>query len=250
MMDTASSFMDRISAQVALYIVWTGCVVYWFFQFLGFGFIVGVLFGIWATVIFELYLAYKLFNYEDYLKTSDDIDRNRQFWQERIKGYQAMIEKDFGEASNQPSVDNIEANDHLLINSSMSFSSDDEYEDKAEGQKVHNKKQLIKQKVIEKSLHDLNDNNSNIMLSSGYAPLSLSRKESLRMINKGTHKNEDKNFEVQFHSRLNKAETFIKYFIDYYDKVVKIESQTSFNWIIDQKIRASITKLSTFNIFK
>ena len=140
-----------------------------------------------------------------------------------------MIEKDFGEASNQPSVDNIEANDHLLINSSMSFSSDDEYEDKAEGQKVHNKKQLIKKKVIEKSLHDLNDNNSNIMLSSGYAPLSLSRKESLRMINKGTHKNEDKNFEVQFHSRLNKAETFIKFFIDYYDKVVKIESQTSFN---------------------
>ena len=132
----------------------------------------------------------------------------------------------------------------------MSFSSDDECEDQAEGHKVLNKKQLIKRKVIEKSLHDLNDNNSNIMLSSGYAPLSFSRKESLRMLNKGTHKNEDKNFEVQFHSRLNKAEGFVKFFIEYYDKVVKIEGQTNFSSIIDQKIRSSITKLNTFNIFK
>lgn len=249
-MDTASSFMDRISAQVALYIVWTGWAVYWFFQLLGFGFIIGALFGVSTTVVFELYLAYKLFNYEDYLRTSDDIDKNRQFWQERIKGYQAMIEKEFGEVGSQSNADNKEANDHLIINSSMSFSSDDESDDQAEGQRIPNKKQLIKKKVIEKSLHDLNDKNSNIMLSSGYAPLSLTRKESLRMINKGTHKNEDKNFEVQFHSRLNRAETFIKFFIDYYDKVVKIESQTSFSWIIDQKLRASISKLSTFNIFK
>lgn len=70
------------------------------------------------------------------------------------------------------------------------------------------------------------------------------------MLNKGTHKNEDMNFEVQFHSRQNKAESFIKFFIEYFEKISKIETQINFSWIIDQKVRSSITKRNTFNIFR
>ena len=218
MMETGRSFTDRIGAQAALYIVCTCCISYWFYWFIGFGFLFGVFFGIGATVVFQFYIVYKLFNYEDYLKTSKNIEDNRQFWNDRISGYQELIEKDISELGRKV---NTEAKESYLINSDFSFSDDEDM-----NENILSKKQMFEKKVIEKSLHDLNDKNSNIMLASGYT--SLFKKESMKMLNRVNHKNEDKNFEVQFHSRLRNAENYIQFFIKYYTSVSEVEFQMNF----------------------
>lgn len=206
-----------------------------------------MIFGVISTVIFQLYIAYKLFNYEDYLKTSKDVEDNRLFWKTRLDGYQELISKKMSELGNYKKNPNDDPKEHLVINSDLSFS-DNEGSNKNEDEKE--KKKRIKQKVIEKSLHDLNDKNSNIMLSTGYSPFSLFKKDSMKMLNLGTHKNEDQNFEVQFHSRLLKYESYVKFFISYYGNVAEVEYQMSFKNIVDQKAKYSITKKKNFNIFK
>lgn len=247
MMENCHSFMDRVSAQAALYLVCSSCITYWFFQLLGFGFIFGVVFGIVTTVIFELYMAYKLFNYKDYLLTSKQIEDNRAYWKKRLAGYEDLKSKDISELGPYNKKDKDLVNDNKqAMNSSFSYSE----EDSNENDGTQTDKQKIKQKMIEKSLHDLNDANSNIMLSTGYTPLSLSKQESLRMLNMGTHKNEDKNFEVQFRSRLMKAESYTRYFIKFYGSVTAVENQMTFKTIIDQKMKYSLTKRNFFNIFK
>ena len=105
---------------------------------------------------------------------------------------------------------------------------------------VREKKEFMKEKIIEKSLYDLNDKNSNIMLTSGYLP--LLKKESLKVVNKVNQIHEDQNFEVQFQSRILKAEDYVKYFIAYYSKVSEVEFQMNFKKIVDQKTKYSITK--------
>jgi hypothetical protein len=213
--------------------------------FIGFGFLFGMVFGVASTITFQLYIGYKLFNYEDYLSTSKQIEDNRQFWKDRIDGYQELIRRDSSDLGNYSKKENNDPKEHLTINSDLSFSGDEGLYGKDDEK---SKKERMKQKVIEKSLHDLNDRNSNIMLSTGYTP--LFRKESRIMLNIGTHKDEDQNFEVQFHSRLLKYESYVKHFINHYGNVAQVEYQMSFKNIVDQKAKYSITKKKNFNIFK
>ncbi|CAI2372864.1 unnamed protein product [Moneuplotes crassus] len=242
-METAKDCTNRLGAQAALYIISTCILAYWMYLFIGIGFLVGVSFGITSLLIFELYIAYKIFNYEDYLKTSKDIEDNRLFWKNRLEGYQELIDKDISEL----------ANNRQTTEPKESFALDnDEPGHREDAQEfdspVRTQSEKMKRKVIEKSLHELNDKSSDIMLTSGYAP--LYRKESRRMMNRIIHKNDDKNFEVQFRSRLNKSQSYIRYFIELYSRVTEVEFQMNFKNIVDQKAKYSLTKKKTFHIFK
>ena len=217
------------------------------FCLLGFSFLVGVFYGIFAVIILQLYLAYKLFNYQDYMRTSKEIEDNRAFWKERMNGYQELIDKEMSELGpyNHPTFSSVKENPNG--NSSFSFSDEDDMNDK---DYIKNMEQMMKDKVIQKSLYEINDNNSNILHSTNYAPLSMFKQDTLNVLNIGTNQNEDENFEVQFRARSNASERFAKYFIGYYEKMSKVECQINFKKIIDQKTRYSITKHKTFNIFK
>ena len=120
----------------------------------------------------------------------------------------------------------------------------------SEGELVVDDGKMTKERLIEKSLVDLNDNYSNIMLSSGYTPMELMRKESKRMLNRRTNQNEDENFQVQFESRVKNIDAFVKYFILYLENVIDVENQMRFSSITDQKKRYKAIKRKTFEIFK
>ncbi|CAI2377693.1 unnamed protein product [Moneuplotes crassus] len=242
-METAKDCTNRLGAQAALYILSTCIIAYWFYLFIGVGFLFGVSFGIISLLVFEFYIAYKLFNYEDYLKTSKDIEDNRLFWKKRLEGYQELIEKDISELGKYKTKPEIK--ESLAINT-VESPFDEETKELEQPVRTHSEK--MKQKVIEKSLHELNDKSSDIMLTASYTP--VSRKENLKIMNKILHKNDDQNFEVQFHSRLNKSDSYLKYFIDFYRRVTEVEFQMNFKSIVDQKTKYSLTKKKTFHIFK
>jgi hypothetical protein len=214
---------------------------------IGYGFLLGVIFGILSTVILQLYLAYKLFNYEDYMRTSKEIEDNRLFWKERMAGYQELIRKEISELGPYNNSMKDYKKDIFILNSSISFSEEDDPNEKED---IKSLKQLMKEKVIQKSLYELNDKNSNIMLSSGMAPSKIFKKETLKVLNRGKNENEDDNFEVQFRARFNASERYAKIFIDYYNSVSETEYNIKFKKILDQKARYSLTRRKTFNIFK
>lgn len=94
-METSKSFFQRISTELALYIICTCIAAYWIFQIIGIGFILGVIFGIVSLALGEIYIFIKLFSYEDYLRKSSEIEDNRAYWNDKIKNYHQIRDKTF-----------------------------------------------------------------------------------------------------------------------------------------------------------
>lgn len=265
MMETAKSFFERISTQLALYLVCTCIVVNYLSQFMGFAFLVGVIFGICSTVIIQVYVLLKLFSYEDYMRKSSEIEENRAYWNDKIKNYHRirdlkftykMVQEEMGVqqlAKNESVTSANHKNELLKVNSEGRIFIDDDSiprEMFIEGVEYENELTVSDNQKMTKSLLDLNDNYSNIMLSSGYNPMELMRKDSIKILSKNTHQHEDDNFEVSFHSRLKNIEFFVKYFITYLGKVIDVEDRMNFNKITSQRSRYKIIKKEVFEIFK